>query len=140
VVLLRDEHVKRGHNEQSENRPDSHSANKHKTNRISCRSAGPGHEREWKVTSDSCNTRHHNRTQTNARSLCDRRQFCQTLPLQFVRELDNQDPVFRNKTDECHKPDLGIDVEGRSPTISEELPERHFQKHEETGAEHGERD
>src|SRR5206468_6654233 len=30
-------------------------------------------------------------------------------------------------------------VEGRSPMICEELPERHFQKHEETRAEHGER-
>src|SRR6266498_3154717 len=138
-MLLGNEHVKRGHNEQSENRSDSHSTNKHKTDRISCRSAGTGHEREGKVTSDSCNARHHDRTQTNSGGLCDRRQFCQTLPLQFVRELDNQDSVFRNETDQRYETDLRVDVERRSPTIGEELPERHFQKHEETRAEHGER-
>src|SRR5882724_8762879 len=139
-MLFCDEHVKRWHNEQSENRSDSHSANKHKTDRISCRSTGAGHEREWKVTSDSCDARHHDRSQTNARSLCDRSQFCQTLPLQFVRELDNQDSVFRNETDQRDETDLRINVEGRSPTICEELPKRHFQEHEETRAEHGERD
>src|SRR5437660_2244700 len=136
-MLFCDEHVKRRHNKQSENRSDSHSANKHKTDRISCRSACAGHEREWKVTSDRCDARHHDRTQTNARSLRDRRQFCQTLPLQFVRELDNQDSVLRNETDQCDETDLRVDVERSCPFICEELPERHLQKHEETRAEHG---
>src|SRR5258705_11118233 len=106
-MLLRDEHVKRGDNEKSENRSDSHSANKHKTDRISCRSAGTGHECEWKVTSDSGDASHHNRAQTNARSLRDRCKFCHALPLQFVRELDNQDSVFRTRTTSGTKPDWG---------------------------------
>src|SRR5881227_4482987 len=42
VMLFRDEHVERWHNEQRENRSDSHSANKDKTDRISCRSTGAG--------------------------------------------------------------------------------------------------
>src|SRR5882757_1106651 len=138
-MLLRDEHVQRRHNEQSENRSDSHSADKNKTDRISGSRARTGHEREWKVTRDSCNARHHDRTQTNARSLRDGSQFCQTLPLQFVRELDNQDSVLRNETDQRYQTDLRVDVEGRSPTIGEELPEWHFQEHEEASAEHGER-
>src|SRR5437773_1276288 len=71
VMLFRDEHVKRWNNEQSENRSDCHSADEHKTDRISCRSACAGHEREWKVTGDSCDARHHDRTQTNARGLGD---------------------------------------------------------------------
>src|SRR5207244_13434707 len=36
--------------------------------------------------------------------------------------------------------DLRVDVERRSPTVGKELPERHFQEHEEARAEHGERD
>src|SRR3984893_290933 len=138
-MLLGNEHVKRWHNEQRENRSDSHAANKHKTDRISCRSAGAGYEREWKVTSDSCDASHHDRAQTNARSLRDRGKFCHTLPLQFIRELNNQNSVLRNETDQRHETDLRVDVERRSPTIGEELPERHFQKHEKTCAEHGER-
>ena len=121
-------------------RSDGHSADKHETDRISCRSAGASHECEWKVTGDSCNAGHHDRTQTNARGLRNRSKFCETLPLQFIRELDNQDSVLRNETDERHQTDLRVDVEGRSPTIGEELPEWHFQEHEETRAEHGERD
>ena len=138
-MLLRDEHVKRRHNEQSEDRSDRHTADEHKTDRISRRSAGAGHERKRKVTGDSRDARHHDRTQTNARCLRDRSQFCQTLPLQFVRELDDQDSVLRNQTDQRHQTDLRVDVERRRPAIGEELPERHFQKHEDTRAEHRER-
>src|SRR5205085_12258726 len=78
--------------------------------------------------------------QTNARRLCDPCEFCETLPLQLIRELDNQDSIFRNKTDQRHQTDLRVDVERRSPTVGKELPERHFQEHEEARAEHGERD
>src|SRR5204863_7651270 len=116
------------------------SANTHKPDRISCRSACAGHEREWKVTSDSCDARHHDRTQTNARRLCDRRKFCQTLPLQFVRELDDQDSVFRNETDQRDQTDLRVDVERSCPLVCEKLSEGHLQKHEETCAEHRKRD
>src|SRR5205807_5357398 len=140
VVLLGDEHVERWNNKKRKDRSDSHSTNKHKTDRISCRSAGPGHQREWKVTSDRCNARHHDRTQTNTRRLCDRRQFCQTLPLQLVRKLDDQDSVFRNEPNERDEPNLRVDVERSGPLIRKEFAEWYFQKHEETRAEHGERD
>src|SRR5438876_7808292 len=79
VMLFCDEHVKRRHNEQSENRSDSHSANKNKTDRISGRSARTGHQRKRKVTGDRGNARHHDGTQTNARGLRDGSKFCQTL-------------------------------------------------------------
>src|SRR5260370_18157226 len=64
VMLFCNEHVKRWNNEQSENRSDCHSANEHKTDRISRRGAVAGHERERKVTGDSCDARHPDRTQT----------------------------------------------------------------------------
>ena len=84
VMLLGNEHVKRRHNEQRENRSDSHSTNKHKTNRISCRSAGAGHERERKVTGDRRHACHHDRTQTNARGLRDGSKFLGVFLLSLV--------------------------------------------------------
>ena len=41
--------------------------------------------------------------------------FVQTLPLQFVRELDNQNSVFRNEADQRDETDLRVDVERRRP-------------------------
>src|SRR5438046_402474 len=76
VMLFCDEHVKRWHNEQSENRSDSHSADEHETDRISCRGAGSGHEGEWKMTGDRGHACHHDGTQTNACGLRDGSQFC----------------------------------------------------------------
>src|SRR5204863_87768 len=46
-------------------------ANEDETDRISCGRTGAAHERERKVTGHSCNARHHDRAQTNARSLRD---------------------------------------------------------------------
>ena len=40
--------------------------------------------------------------------------------LQLVRELDDQDAVFRDQSDQRHQADLRIDVERRRPAIGEE--------------------
>src|SRR4029453_6511642 len=45
VMFLCDEHVKRRHNEQSENCSDRHSPDEHETDRISRGRAGTGHQR-----------------------------------------------------------------------------------------------
>src|SRR6266487_225804 len=135
VMLLGDKHVKRGDNEQSENRPDRHATNQHKTDRISRGRAGARDKCQRKMTGDCRDARHHNRPQANPRCLRDRRELTQTLPLQFVGELHNQDSVLRNETDERDQSYLRVDVERRRPTIGEKFSERHLEKHKDARAE-----
>src|SRR6266478_9233645 len=130
VMFLRDEHVERWNNEQGKDRADGHAANENETDRISCRGSGAGHECERKVAGDSCDAGHHDWPQPNSRGLRYSRKFRQTLTLEFIGELDNENAVLGNKTDQSHQSDLRINVKRGRPPVGEELAEGHLQKHE----------
>ena len=68
--------------------------------------------------------------------------FVETPLLQFVREFDDEDGVFRNQADERDEPDLRVNVHRRRPAVGEEghVRARHFQEGENERAEHGQRD
>ena len=127
-MLLGNEHVKRRHDEQREDRSNCHPADEHETDGVSCGRARATNECERKVTCHGRDAGHHDRTQTNARRLRDGVKLTQTLPLQFVRELNNQDSVFRNESDERDETDLRVNVERRGPAVGEKFSERHLQK------------
>ena len=139
VMLFRDQHVERRHDEKSEDRSDGHSADEHQTDRISRRRAGAGDQGQRKVTGHGGDTGHHDRAQTDPRRLRDRGEFRQAFALQFIRKLHDQNSVLGNEADQRHQSDLRVNVERRRPAIGKEFSERHLQKHEDGRAEQGQR-
>ena len=140
-MLFRDQHVKRWHDKQSENRSDSHPANENETDGISRGRAGARDESQRKMAGDGGNACHHDRPQTDPRGLCHRGKFTRTLPLQFVRELHDQDSVFRHQSDKRDQTDLRVNVESSRPALGKKrnVRIRHLQESEKQRAKHGER-
>src|SRR2546423_6828825 len=68
-MLFGDEHVERWNNEKSEDRSNSHAAHQHQTDGISCGRARTRYQRQRKMAGHGRDARHHDRAQTNARSL-----------------------------------------------------------------------
>src|SRR6266404_3907007 len=93
------------------------------------------------MTRNSRGSRHHDWAQTDARGLRNCSKFAQTLPLQFVRELHNQDSGFRNQSDERDQTNLRVNVESSRPALSKKcnVRIRHLQESEKQRAKHGER-
>src|SRR5262245_26761809 len=101
-MFLGDEHVKRWHDEECEDCSNRHTANEHETDGISCRGPGTGYEGEREVAGDSRDAGHHDWPQSNSGGLRYGRNFRQTLTLELICKLDNENTIFGYKTNQSH--------------------------------------
>ena len=116
-VVLRDEDVERGDDEEREQRSDGHAADEDDADRVSRDRARAGDEREREVSRDGRDGRHQDRTKARRGRRAHRFELAHSQLLLGVRELDDENSVLRHETDERDQPDLGVDVERRRPAL-----------------------
>ena len=142
-MLLGDEHVDRGHDEQREERSDGHPADEHDADRIARDGAGSFDEREREVPYDGGDGRHQDRAKAGRSRGANRIDLAHPELLLLVRELDDQNAVLRHQTDQRDETHLRVDVERRRPALGQlEVHSRRageLQEREDHRAEHGER-
>src|SRR5690606_4262562 len=109
--------------------PDHHPRDEHDADAVAGRGAGPRHDDEGGVPADGRERRHEDGAEPGDRGLAERGELRQAAFLQGIGELDDEDPVLGDQTDERDQPHLRVDVDRREPEEAEEQGARDRQRH-----------